>query len=67
MALEHCWKEKDRPLTSAENDNLGDYKETIANGIPVDSNHPGVVNLTEHEKDTLKDLEDIDPRALTPK
>ena len=45
---------------------MGDYKETIANGIPVDSNHPGVVNLTEHQKDKLKDLEGKDPKFMSP-
>ena len=49
-----------------EDEDLCDYKETIANGIPVDSNHPGVVNLTEKEKDQLKELEKKNPQLLTP-
>lgn len=49
-----------------EDEDLCDYKETIAHGIPVDSNHPGVVNLTENEKDKLKSLESKGPNSMTP-
>lgn len=59
-------QERGQLLRPSEDSNLGDYKETISSGIPVDSNHPGVVNLTEHEKDRLKDFENMNPHAMSP-
>ena len=39
----------------------------MAQGKPIDSNHPGFDNLTEHEKDKFRALEEKDPESFTPK
>ena len=60
-------KKQDRvqPLTPQEEEGLGDFKELIAHGQPIDSNHPGFVNLTENMKDKLKEFE-ARPDSLSP-
>jgi hypothetical protein len=44
-------------LNQDERSDLGQYKNLIASGNPVDSSHPGMINLTELEKDQLRELE----------
>ena len=39
----------------------------MASGQPFDSNHPGINNLTENEKDKLIELNDKEPEDLTPR
>ena len=49
---------RSQPLRPAEEEKLGQYKTLIAHGQPIDSSHPGMVNLTEHEKDKFIEFED---------
>ena len=44
-------------MRPAEEDKLGEYKNLIAHGVPIDSSHPGFENLTELEKDKVLDFE----------
>ena len=54
-------------MTPEEKARLGQLKDLLTHGQPLDSNHPGINNLTENEKEKLKDLEDKEPESLTPK
>ena len=54
-------------LTSEYKKDLDDLKEALAHGQPLNSNHPGIDNLTENEKDQLKAIEDKEPEGLSPK
>ena len=55
---------RSQALRPAEEEKLNVYKELIATGQPIDSSHPGMVNLTEHEKDWFIALEDKDEEEL---
>lgn len=59
-------QDRGQPLRQAEQDQLGEYKNHIAHGTPIDSTHPGFQNLTELEKDKLLDLEYKGMDELTP-
>ena len=50
-----------------EKKELGKLKDRISRGRPYDSNHPGIDNLTENEKDKLKAMEEKEPEDLTPR
>lgn len=45
---------------------MSEYKNLIAHGQPIDSSHPGVVNLTEDEKDMLRAFESKGADRLSP-
>ena len=53
-------------LTPEEKARLGQLQEIMAHGQPLDSHHPGIENLTEHEKDKLAALEDKALADLSP-
>ena len=46
---------------------LKKLKDLLAHGLPLDSNHPGIANLTENEKDKLRAMEEKELEDLTPK
>ena len=59
-------QDRGQPLKEGEEERMGEYKNEIAHGSPIESSHPGIANLTELEKDKLHDLEKKGRDMLSP-
>lgn len=55
--------EQKQPLEPAQDKKLKDLKNKIVHGKPLDSSHPGIVNLSPTQKQELKGLENKDNKG----
>lgn len=55
---------KGKPLTKKERDQLDEIQEELINGKPLDSDHPGIINLKPSEVKDLERLEEKESEGL---